>query len=50
MAEGHDASTFKKDHCVIFVYIIIIIDFANKKPVHVSKKGMLYHYGELYET
>ena len=36
MAEGHDASAFEKEHCVICK-----LGFENKEPVHVSKKGML---------
>ena len=36
MAEVHDASAFKKDHCVICK-----LGFENKEPVRVSKKGML---------
>ena len=36
MAEGHDASAFEKDYCVICK-----LGFENKEPVRVSKKGML---------
>lgn len=36
MAEGHLASAFKKDHCVICK-----LNFENEEPVHVTKKGML---------
>ena len=36
MDEGHLASIFKKDHCVICK-----LNFENEEPVHVTKKGML---------
>ena len=36
MAEGHLASAFKKDHCVICK-----LNFENEEPVHVTKKEML---------
>ena len=35
MAEGHDASAFEKDHCVICK-----LGFGNKEPVRVFKYGI----------
>ena len=36
MTEGHLATAFKKDHCVICK-----LNFENEEPVHVTKKGIL---------
>ena len=36
MVEGHLASAFKKDHC-----LICKLNFENEEPVHVTKRGML---------